>query len=179
MGWNSRFGGNLYATGNAAFGGNVDNNYRLRVHSGNSFFGGEVRVDGVLDATTVDAFNLIGTHAQVSSLSINGNGSVRSNGASNLRIGFDLKTVNSVVAAHSGVTVTANITDFAGDNDDVRVMVTQVVPGGGNTLFIDALKIQVLSVDADNDTVDLRITNLSDFPATASFTIYLTSIAKN
>jgi hypothetical protein len=176
---NSRFGGNLYATGNVAFGGSVDDNYRLRVHSGNSHFGGDVQVNGALDATTVEAFNLIGTHAQVSSLSINGNGSVRSNGASSLRIGFDQKTVNAAIAPHGGVTVTANITDFSGDNDDVRVMVTQVVPGGGNTLFIDALKIQVLSVNAADDTVDLRITNLSDFNATASFTIYLTSIAKN
>lgn len=175
---NSRFGGDLYATGNMAVGGSPDNSHKFRVYSGTSRFGGNVSVDGVMEATTIESFNLIGTHAQVSSLTINGKGSVRSNGSSDLRIGFDQVSVNSAIAPGGGVTVTANITDFSGGSSDVRVMVSHVSFGGGNTLLTDALKIQVVSVNAADDTANLRITNLSDFPATAVLTIYLMSVVR-
>jgi hypothetical protein len=180
----TRLDGSLHANVRAGIGGAPNNNYRLYVHNGESYFGGAVNINGQLDVTTVDAFNLVGTNAivtsaEVSNLTIDGKGSVRSNGTSNLRIGFDQKTVNSVIAAHGGITVTANITDFAGDNDDIRIMISQIIQNPGNTLFSDNLKVEVISVNAVNDTCDLRISNLSDVNATASITIYITSIAKN
>ena len=42
VGGNSRFGGDMYATGYVAFGGDVDPDYRLRVWNGDSRFGGNM-----------------------------------------------------------------------------------------------------------------------------------------
>lgn len=198
---NSRFGGDLYATGNAAFGGavdpdyrlkiyggnslldgdlratgkmsiggSVDNNFRFRVYGGNSRFGGNVEITGDVTASNVDISN---------GLTIGGNGSVRSNGPSSLRIGFNEKTVDILVPADNAVTVTANISDFSGDNDDVRVSLNQIDLLSGNTLFSSNISIIITEVDPVADTCTLRIRNLSNSNATLKATIYLTTIAKN
>lgn len=155
----ARFDGNLSALGNGAVGGAIDPTYRLRVYGGNSRFGGDVEITG--DVT------------------IGGKGSVRSNGPSPLRIGFDEKTVNVALAANSGLTVQANITDFAGGNSDVRVMVSQVDLEPGNTMFLDNLIVHIIAVDAAANTCTLRLVNRGNVAATLVASIYLTTIAKN
>lgn len=177
----SRFGGNMHATGNVAFGGLPDNNFRLRVHSGSSYFGGPVQIASHLNtnsigaAGTIDALNI----AVSNTLTIGGNGSVRSNGPSPLRIGFDSKTVDVFLAGGGMVAVTANITAFSGGNDDVRVFVSQIKANAGNNLAFANLHIAVTDIDAAANTCSLSIKNMSNLNSTLSATIYLTTIAKN
>ncbi|HEU4470922.1 MAG TPA: hypothetical protein VFR58_07565 [Flavisolibacter sp.] len=198
---NSRFGGDLYATGNAAFGGAVDNDYRLkvyggstlldgdlratgkmsvggtvdnnfrfRVYGGNSRFGGNVEITGDVTAANVDVSN---------SLTVGGKGSVRSNGSSPLRIGFDQRSINVVIPANEAVAVVADITDFSGDNDDVRVFVSQFAPGGAGTLLWPNIIVSISSVNAANDTCVIWLHNRSGSSGTLTGTLYLTTIAKN
>ena len=170
IGGNSRFGGNLYATGYAAIGGEVDETYRFRVWDGNSRFGGNVQVTGALDVASV---------AVNENLTIGGNGSVRSNGPSSLRIGFDQKTVNEFIPNNTGVSVTANITDFSGDNDDVRVFVSQVQNDPTGNITWSRVIITVMGVDAANNTCMLWLFNSGAGTGQLKGTIYLTTIAKN
>ncbi len=194
-GGNSRFGGDMHATGSAAVGGEVDNNYRfkvmggdsrflgalsttgnvaingdmdpafkLRVYGGNSRFGGDVEVTGEMNTGT---------------LTIGGNGSVKSNGTSPLRIGFDQKTVNEFVNNNTAVLVEANITDFSGDNDDVRVFVAQIVNDNGSTVPWSRVRITIMGVDAASNTVSLWLYNDGGGNGIIKGTIYLTTIAKN
>lgn len=177
----SRFGGNMHATGNVAFGGVPDNNFRLRVHNGESYFGGSVQIAAHLNANNIGAAGTINALniAVSNSLTIGGNGSVRSNGPSPLRIGFDSKTVDVFLAAGGMVAVTANITAFSGGNDDVRVFVSQIKSNAGNNLAFANLHIAVTDIDAAANTCSLSIKNMSNLNSTLSATIYLTTIAKN
>ncbi len=170
IGGNSRFGGNLYATGYMAVGGDVDENFRLRVWDGNSRFGGDVQVTGTMDVASV---------AVGSSMTIGGNGSVRSNGPSSLRIGFDKKSVNEFIPNNSGILINASITDFTGDNDDVRVFVSQILHDQGGIVPWSRIIVTVASVDAGNNTVNLWLHNAGGGAGLLKGTIYLTTIAKD
>lgn len=164
MGGDSRFLGALSTTGNAAIGGDIDNSFKLRVWGGNSRFGGDVEVTGQI--TT-------------SSLTIGGNGSVRSNGPSPLRIGFDQKSVDVFIPNNTAISVTANITDFAGDNDDVRVFVSQVANDIGGNVPWSRVTITIMGVDPATNTCLLWLHNNGGGSGIVKGTIYLTTIAKN
>lgn len=187
IGGNSRFGGDMHATGNMGVGGLPDNTHRLRVYNGSSFFDGSLQVTGHTTVNSLGSTGNISTNATITagnvnvnnSLTIDGKGSVRSNGPSPLRIGFDERPVNVFLVANSATTVTANITDFTGDNDDVRVMVSQIAFGAGNTMFSENLIVHVVSVDAAANTCNLRIVNRGNVAVTLVATIYLTTIAKS
>ncbi|MGB8192319.1 MAG: hypothetical protein WCF67_10395 [Chitinophagaceae bacterium] len=181
IGGNSRFGGDFHATGNAAIGGDVDNNFRLRVYGGNSRFGGNAEVTGALTASTLAVDNSITASSLTvdNTLTIGGKGSVRSNGASPLRIGFDTKSVNVFIANNDGVYVTANITDFEGDFDDVRTFVSQVKNDIGGSLEWYKVGITVMGVNPDDNTCILWLHNRSGGNGILKGTIYLTTIAKN
>lgn len=176
IGGNSRFGGDLYATGNVAFGGDVDNAFRLRVWGGNSRFGGNVEITG---NATVDNTLTTNNLNVGNSMTIDGKGSVRSNGPSPLRIGFDHKTVDVFIAANSAVWVTANITEFSGDNDDVRVFVSQITQDAGSSLSWSHIGINVMTPDPGTDTVIIWLHNRSGGNGILKGTFYLTTIAKN
>ena len=181
IGGNSRFGGDMHATGNVAFGSLVDPNFRLRVHNGESYFGGSVQITGHLNAYNIGASGTLSVNdaAITNSLTIAGKGSVRSNGPSSLRIGFDQKTVDVFILAGSATVVTADITDFSGDNDDVRVFVSQIESNSGNNLAFANLHVAVTDLDASTNTCSLSLKNLSNLNANLKATIYLTTIAKN
>lgn len=170
VGGNSIFDGDLRATGSMSVGGNVDNEFRFRVWGGNSRFGGNVEITGNVTTANVDISN---------SLTIGGNGSVRSNGPSSLRVGFDEKNINVVIPANEAVSVAANITDFSGDNDDVRVFVSQFVPGGVGSLFWPNIIVSISHVNATNNTCLIWLHNRSSAQGTLTGTLYLTTIAKN
>ncbi|HEX6181900.1 MAG TPA: hypothetical protein VFZ47_11690, partial [Chitinophagaceae bacterium] len=194
-GGNSRFGGDLYATGSAAVGGEIDNNFRFKVMGGDSRFlgglstSGSVAINGDID----NSFKLrvyggpsrFGGDVEVTgemntgTLTIGGNGSVRSNGSSPLRIGFDQKTVDVFINNNAAVSVTANITDFAGDNDDVRVFVAQVVNDPTGAISWSKVSITVMGVDAATNTCLLWLHNNGGGSSILRGTIYLTTIAKN
>ena len=189
-GGDTRLGGDMHATGNVAFGTTPNPNYRFLVQNGSTFLDGPLRVTGnmAVNGMVDDNFKLrvyggnsrFGGDVEVAgNMTIGGNGSVRSNGPSSLRIGFDAKQVNVPLGANSGLTVTANITDFSGDHDDVRVSVSQIDLEPGNTMFLDFLTVHVISVDAAANTCQLRLVNRGNVAATLAATIYLTTIAKN
>jgi hypothetical protein len=181
IGGNSRFGGDLYATGNAAIGGDVDNAFRLRVWGGNSRFGGNAEVTGSLTAASVTVDNTLTTNNLTvsNSLTIDGKGSVKSNGTSPLRIGFNQKSVNVFIPNNGEVWVEANISDFTGDNDDVRVFVSQIQGDIAASVSWANIGITVMGVDAANDTCLLWLHNRSGASGMVVGTIYLTTIAKN
>lgn len=180
IGGNSRFGGDLYATGNVAFGGDVDDAFRLRVYNGNSRFGGNVEVTGSATAASMSVDNAVSAGSvSTGSLTIGGKGSVRSDGNSPLRIGFTQKTVNVAINANSEVSVVADIADFSGDNDDVRVFVSQIVIDPTSSPYWQRMNIMVSGVNATNDTCLLWIHNSTGVSVVMKGTIYLTTIAKN
>jgi hypothetical protein len=157
---NTRLGGDVHATGSAAIGGDIDNNFKLRVYGGNSRFGGDVEVTG--------------------NITIGGKGSVKSNGTSPLRIGFDSKSIPiTQLGAGASAFVTANITDFAGSADNVRVMIANVETLSGNGIAMEDLNIQVTDVDAATDTCKLVFRNNSNTSEFVEVIVYLTTIAKN
>jgi cytoskeletal protein CcmA (bactofilin family) len=186
-GGNARIGGDFHSTGNVGIGGLPDNNFRLRVYDGETRLGGSLQVTGHTTVATLGSTGNISTNATITagninvnnSLTIDGKGSVRSNGPSPLRIGFDVRPVSIVLLANSGVTLQADITDFAGNNSDVRVMLSQIDLEPGNTMFLDNLIVHVVAVDAATDTCTLRLVNRSNVQATLVANIYLTTIAKN
>lgn len=181
IGGNTRFGGDMHATGNVAFGGDVDNAFRLRVYGGNSRFGGNVEITGSATANSMSVDNALsaGSLTVNGAVTIGGKGSVRSNGASPLRIGFSQKTVDVVINANSEVAIVADISDFSGDNDDVRVFVSQIVPDGAGSPYWPRMTIMVTGVNAANDTCLIWIHNQTGVNAVMKGTIYLTTIAKN
>ncbi len=182
---NARIGGDFHATGYAAIGGAVDSNFRLRVYDGNARVGGDAEVTGELTAgsVTTGSFNTnsfsTGSLTVDNTLTIGGKGSVRSNGTSPLRIGFDSKAVDIYVANNASVSVTANITDFAGSDDDARVMVSQVVSDIGNGVPWAEVIVTIMGVDHSTDTCLIWFTNKSGTNGVLKGTVYLTSIAKN
>jgi hypothetical protein len=203
---NARIGGDFHATGYAAIGGGVDNNFRLRIYDGNARIGGNAEITGQLTAGNAaiggsidDNFRLriydgnfrVGGNAEVTgnlaagtvaidnTLTIGGKGSVRSNGGSPLRIGFDTKNVDVYIANNAKVSVTANITDFSGDIDDVRVMVSHVVGDPASGLPWPEMILTIMGPNSGTDTCVIWITNKSGENGVLKGTIYLTSIAKN
>ncbi|HET9429872.1 MAG TPA: hypothetical protein VFO70_01790, partial [Chitinophagaceae bacterium] len=119
IGGNSRFGGDLHATGNAAIGGDVDNNYRLRVYDGNSRFGGDVQVTGNINTSSLAVGDM---------LTIKGTGSVRSEGVSPLRIGFEQKYVAfEHYDPHEQRFHIISLSDFS-NTSDVRVIFSHYLP---------------------------------------------------
>ena len=174
IGGNSRFGGDFHATGNGAIGGDVDPSWRLRVYGGNSRFGGDVQVTGDLSTTGLSASSISTT-----SMTIDGKGSVKSNGASPLRIGFNQVFVNEALGVNGNVAVLANISDFTGDNDDVRVMVSHFAADQGGSISWPLVGVSVTGVNAANDTCLIWFHNRSGAAGLLKGTIYLTVIAKN
>ena len=169
-GGNSRFGGDAQVTGRMAIGGDMDDSYRLRVWDGNSRFGGNMEVSGQINATSMN----------IDALAIGGKGAVRSDGLSPLRIGFNYKYVDVVIAGGATQEYTVNITDFAGDNDDIRVMVSQFEPAAGaDPLAFERTVMSVTNVNATNETCKLKLHNSAGGALHLKGTVYLTCIAKN
>lgn len=180
IGGNSRFGGDFHATGNGAIGGDVDPAWRLRVYGGNSRFGGDVQVTGDMTTTGLTATSVSTTTLAVNtSLTIDGKGSVRSNGPSPLRIGFSQVFVNEALGVNGNVAVLANISDFTGDNDDVRVMVSHFVADQGGSISWPLVGVSITGVNAANDTCLVWFHNRSGAGGLLKGTLYLTVIAKN
>jgi hypothetical protein len=174
IGGNSRFGGDFHATGNAGIGGDVDPAWRLRVWGGNSRFGGDVQVTGDLSTTGLTASSIA-----TNSMTIDGKGSVRSAGPSSLRIGFSQVSVNEALGVNGTAAVLANITEFSGDNDDVRVFVSQFLGDVGGSLSWSQIGVTVATPNAATDQVLVWVHNRSGQAGLLKGTIYLTVIAKN
>jgi hypothetical protein len=157
-------GNNLRVNGRVGINGPTNANYGLFVNSSNSYFQGNVTATGTVSAA--------------GNLTIKGNGHVRSNGSSNLYIGFTSKYVNMAINNGATAAVSANISPFTGDNNDVRVFVAQVVNDNGDVLW-QKVKITVMGVNAADNTCLLWLHNDSGANGVLKGTIYLTTIAKD
>ena len=155
---------NFRVNGRIGINGATNANYGLIVNNSNSYFQGNVTATGTVSAPG----NLI----------IKGNGHVRSNGPSNLRVGFNSKYVNLSINNGASVSVLANITTFTGGNDDVRVFVSQVVNDNGSVPWSE-VKVTVMGVNSTDNTCLLWLHNTSGANGILKGTIYLTTIAKD
>ena len=164
---NARVGGDFHATGRAAIGGSIDNNYQFRVN-GVSAFDGNILVAGNMQAN------------QVTTGFINGNGVVKSNGNSSLRIGFDQKSIDLALNPGQAFDLTAGISEFEGGNGDIRVAIGQFVtdplPLYNNW---HAIIFSVHSVDPVANTCKIRVYNTRSVLTNIKGTLYLTSVAKD
>lgn len=158
----------IQASQMAAIGGQPDPNYKLRVYSGNTRLGGDVVVLGTLTAD------------EVSIDKINGKGVVRSNGNSSLRVGFDYCWLNHTLSAGNQTDVTANISEFSGGPNDVRVFVSQFDPDPlPQYVNWHDFTFHIHSVNPVNNTCKVRITNTTNGNLSIRGYLYLTSIAKD
>lgn len=163
----------IRAVDNMSVGGMVDPAYRLRVYDGSTRLGGDVQILGVLNAQDINCDDL-------ELDKINGKGVVKSNGNSSLRIGFDYVWLNHILNGGFQADVTANITDFSGGDNDVRVSVSQFDPDP-LPQFVNwhDCTFHVHSVDPVTDTCKIRITNTTGANIQIKGMLYLTSIAKD
>ena len=171
-GGNTRFGGDMHATGYVAFGGAVDPTYRLRVYDGNSRFGGDAQVTGTLNTTDMNVTN---------NFTIKGTGSVRSEGVSPLRIGFEQISINNWVNfdPYEKIDFTVNLSDFS-STGDVRVMFAGYNPTNDAALmFSQRFRFQVISINSVANTVTLQAFNDSDASSELLGTIYLLAVIKD
>lgn len=165
---NARIGGEFHATGNSAVGGLPDANFRFRVYDGNSRFGGDVQVTGNVNA------------GEVTTNTINGNGVVKSNGPSQLRIGFDSKNINHQFSPGEVHFMTATLsTPISGNNNDFRILMSQYDNGPGGEDVMQFFGVTITNINAAANTCDIRLKNLSGATITLIGTMYLTTIAKN
>jgi hypothetical protein len=178
---NARIGGDFHATGNAAIGGAVDNNFRLRIYDGNARIGGNTEVTGELTAGSAEVAGQLtaGSVTIDNTLTIGGKGSVRSNGPSPLRIGFDSKAIDVFINNNGRVSVTLNITDFSGGYDDARVIFSHAVSDNGNTLDWGEIIITPMAPDSSTDTCLIWLTNKTGENGILKGTLYFTTIVKN
>jgi hypothetical protein len=167
-GGDARIGGEFHATGNVGIGNVPDAAFKLRVYGnsrqdGNAVLNGDLNVDNVVINST---------------LTIDGKGSVRSNGSSPLRIGFNEKSFSVFIANNDVVSLTADIADFSGDNDDVRVFVNQLSTDPASS-SMSKLGISIWAVDPSTNTCQIHLHNRSGSNGVFIGVIYLTTIAKN
>lgn len=134
-------------------------------------------IDGLLDVdANIEAgadVNVVG-EVTVS----NGQGIVKSNSSTQLRMGFSSGAfaLNSV-AAGSSYDVTFAITPFSGNNSNVRVSVCQFIPDAGSG---NGYKQFVYTVDSVNDAANqctIAITNVGSTAASIDGTLYLMTVA--
>jgi hypothetical protein len=159
---NARIGGEFHATGNSAIGGLPDAAFKLRVYDGNSRFGGDVQVTGAVDA---------------GSLSINGKGSVASNGPSPLGIGFTSLAVDLNMVLNADIGLQLNLPAFS-NAEDMRVIVSHIEPNAFSLPW-SKINISILEMDAANDRCTVHIHNQTGNAGGLRGTIYFMTIQRN
>jgi hypothetical protein len=163
------FGGNFRVNGRIGVNGATNANYGLIVNNANSYFQGNTITTG--NATVQGNTSLQGN------LTIQGNGHVRSNGPSNLRVGFISVPVDEVINNGASASVLVN-TGFTGGNADVRVMVSQIMGDVGASVQWQRVNVMVSSV-ADDGKCLLWLNNHSGANGVVKGTVYLTAIGKD
>ena len=165
--------GNFRVNGRVGINGATNSNYGLIVNNANSYFQG--------NTTTTGNSTVSGTVNASGNLTIKGNGHVRSNGGSNLRIGFDSRSFNNTIAAGDVVDFTTSITSFSNGNNDVRVFISQYNPDPDPqySTWWPYFSMKIYDVDPSNNTCRIRVWNQAASARTLKGTVYLTTIAKD
>lgn len=159
---NARIGGEFHATGNSAIGGLPDPAYKLRVYDGNSRMGGDLQVTGTVDAAT---------------LTIDGKGSVSSNGASPLRIGFTSLNVDLYMANNAETCLWLNLPAFS-NADDMRVMVSNI-DSDPYSISWSKVNITVGSMEPGTDRTYVRFFNNSGGIGPVKGTVHFMTVQRN
>lgn len=135
---------------------------------GNADFASNVHVAGT---TTNDGNVNVGGEITVSA----GQGIVKSNSATQLRMGFSSGNISaSNLSVGSSLTATFNVTPFTGTNSNIRVTVAQFQPSSG-TGYQQCI-FTPHDVDAANNTVQVTFYNAGNTAATFSGTLYLLNV---
>ena len=159
---NARIGGEFHATGNSAIGGLPDAAFRFRVYDGNSRMGGNLQVTGNLDA---------------GSLTVDGKGSVASNGPSSLSMGFSALNVDMGMGVNAVAGVWLNLPAFS-DADDMRVMLSNV---DADPLSIQWARVNITigALEASDDRVFVQFHNQTGAAGTLKGTLYFTTVQRH
>ena len=154
--------------GNVGIGAASSNSYKLRVE-GNGLFTTNVGIDGTL---RVDG-----------KVTNDGRGIVKSNTSTTLRAGFSSGSFSAAFNAGQSYNIKFCITKFTGDNDNIRVMPAQFIPGSGNAnagclVFIPTATAQTDADCGGGSSANIRVTNTCSSSANSgsSATLYLFSV---
>ncbi len=154
--------------GNVGIGVASSNSYKLRVE-GNGLFTTNVGIDGTL---RVDG-----------KITNDGKGIVKSNSGTTLRAGFTTGSFSAAFSAGESYNIKFCVTKFTGDNDNIRVMPAQFIPGSGNVnvgclVFLPTATTQSDAACGGGSSANIRITNTCSSSANSgsSATLYLFSV---
>jgi cytoskeletal protein CcmA (bactofilin family) len=172
-------------------GGSASGSYSLYVHSGNSYFQGNISASGnatvngnITVGNTVSVgndLNVSGTINATNNMVIKGTGSVRSEGPSPLRVGFESYTISPYydIAAGDYTTVILNLPDFD-DESDIRVLFSDYAPSDPVYYgYVNRFRFSVYSYNATNNTCAVRIHNYSNADALISGVLHFVTIIKD
>ena len=180
---NTYLNGSAYVANYLGIGTNFTSTYRLNVN-GNALIGtnlgvnGTIRVDG--------AANLNSTLTVDGKLINEGKGVMLSNSSTTLRAGFTSGSFTVTLNAGQAADLAFIIPTFAGNNNNVRVMVAQLVPGTGATNW-GAVVFTPHSIDPSDaaysnaSTVRIRMQNNGSTTANlgSNAVLYLFTVVTN
>lgn len=170
--------------GNMTVGGIINTAYKFKVE-GNGLFTTNVGIDGTL--RTDGAVNFNSTLSVDGKITSEGKGLMLSNSATTLRASFHSGVFSLTLPAGNSADIPFCITKFTGDNDNVRVLTGQFIPGSGssNTGCLIFLPIATSSTSAacagNSSQATIRITNGCSTTASTgtNATLYYMSVITN
>lgn len=128
--YDANVGGSTAINGYLGVGGYYNPSYRLYVN-GNALINTNLGVNGT--ARVDGATNLNSTLNVDGKITNAGKAIMLSNSGTTLRSGFSKGTFGIALAAGASTNIEFCIPNFTGDNDNVRVMTAQFIPGTGNS----------------------------------------------
>jgi hypothetical protein len=142
-------------------GGSYTSSYRLYVN-GNALINTNLGVNGT--ARVDGATNLNSTLSVDGKITNAGKAIMLSNSSTTLRSGFSKGTFGVLLAAGASTNIEFCIPNFTGDNDNVRVMTAQFIPGSGNAnagcfIFTPMATAQSSAACSGGSSVTIRVTN--------------------
>jgi len=177
------FSGNLsIPSGYMAIGASATTSHRLRVN-GNLLVNTNIGVDG--NARIDGTMNIGGATSIDGKITNEGKAIMKSNSSTTLRAGFSGGNITVSLSGGESVTAKFCIPKFTGDNDNIRVMPAQFVPGSGNVnnsgclVFLPIATTSSDAVCGGGSTTTIRITNTCSSPANSgtNATLYLFAVA--
>ena len=159
----------LYAYQDAWIDGTLD-------ADGNTDLGSNLHVAGTssLDGT-VNTNAGLNTYGEITCS--NGNGIVKSNSSTQLRMGFTSGNVQATVGSNGSVSATFNVTAFSGTNSNVRVSIAQFQPASGSGTGYAHFIMTPHDVNDTNNTVEVTFFNAGSTTASFDGTLYLLCVA--
>lgn len=172
---------NFRANGRAGIGGPTHGSYQLYVHSGNSYFQGNTITTGNAtlqgNATIQGNLTVAGTTNLNGNFNINGKGHLRSEGSSDLRVGFTTAIANHIVPGGSETFITVNLPSFQ-QKSDIRVHIAQFEPSAA-AFHTSHFKWYVYDVNPTNNTCKIRVINQSNDQKSLSGLFYIMTITRD